>query len=107
MGLTKSDIIVIKIFKKEIINECNINQIQGEIKMANQQIDTNQLSQAKANINISVGLLTQAIEKSASDQKMAQEAVKQAAYELSQAQSSIIQSQNATSSNSNIDIITE
>lgn len=65
-----------------------------------QQIDTNQLNQAKANVNLTVQLLSQAIEKSASDQALAQEAIKQASNELAQAQSALIQVQNSAQSQS-------
>lgn len=41
------------------------------------QIDVNQLNQAKANVTLTESLLTQAIEKSSSDQTLAQEAIKQ------------------------------
>ncbi|RFU61493.1 hypothetical protein [Bacillus sp. V59.32b] len=52
-----------------------------------QQIDVNQLNQAKANVTLTQTLLTQAIEKSSSDPTMAQEAIKQAANAVSQVQS--------------------
>ncbi|MED4688885.1 hypothetical protein [Peribacillus frigoritolerans] len=55
--------------------------------MPQQQIDINQLNQVKANVT-----LTQTpIEKSSSDPTMEQEAIKQAAQEIAQAQSSVNQ----------------
>ncbi|QNG62038.1 hypothetical protein H4O14_17065 [Bacillus sp. PAMC26568] len=56
----------------------------------NQQIDVNQLNQAKANVTLTQNLLNQAIEKSASDPTLAQEAIKQAANEIAQAQTMLI-----------------
>jgi hypothetical protein len=56
-----------------------------------QQIDINQLNQAKANVTLTQTLLSQAIEKSSSDPTLAQEAIKQAAQEIAQAQSSVNQ----------------
>ncbi|PGT84142.1 MULTISPECIES: hypothetical protein [Bacillaceae] len=63
--------------------------------MPQQQIDINQLNQAKANVTLTKELLTQAIEKSSSDQVMAQEAIKQAANEIAQAQTAVSQVQSA------------
>ncbi|MGM7635096.1 hypothetical protein [Bacillus sp. Hm123] len=59
------------------------------------QIDINQLKQAKANAALTQELLTQAIEKSSSDEILAQEALKQAATEIAQAQTTISQVQSA------------
>ncbi|MCM3654000.1 hypothetical protein [Metabacillus litoralis] len=56
-----------------------------------QQIDANQLNQAKANVTLSQNLLLQAIEKSFSDPILAQEAIKQAAAEIAEAQSAVSQ----------------
>ncbi|MGG3555778.1 hypothetical protein ABES23_03640 [Peribacillus frigoritolerans] len=50
--------------------------------MPQQQIDINQLNQAKANVTLTQTLLSQAIEKSSSDPTLAQEALKQAAQEI-------------------------
>ena len=58
-----------------------------------QQIDANQLNQAKANVTLSQNLLLQAIEKSFSDPILAQEAIRQAAAEIAQAQSAVSQVQ--------------
>ncbi|MEQ6389190.1 hypothetical protein RZN22_07650 [Bacillaceae bacterium S4-13-58] len=63
--------------------------------MPQQQIDVNQLNQAKGNVALTKELLTQAIEKSQSDQAMAQEAIKQAATEIAQAQTAVSQVQSA------------
>lgn len=59
------------------------------------QIDINQLKQAKANVTLTQELLTQAIEKSSSDEILAQEALKQAATEIAQAQTAVSQVQSA------------
>lgn len=50
-----------------------------------QQIDVNKLNQAKANVTLCQTLLTQAIEKSSSDPTLADEALKQANAEITQA----------------------
>ncbi|MCM3169499.1 hypothetical protein [Peribacillus frigoritolerans] len=63
--------------------------------MAQQQIDVNQLNQAKANVTLTESLLTQAIEKSSSDPTLAQEAIKQAFNEIAQAQTAVGQVQSA------------
>jgi hypothetical protein len=62
-----------------------------------QQIDVNKLNQAKANVTLCQTLLSQAIEKSSSDPTLAQEAIKQATNEITQALSnvSIVQSEQA------------
>ena len=61
----------------------------------NQPIDVNQLNQAKANVTLTQSLLSQAIEKSASDPTLAGEAIKQAANEIAQAQTAVSQVQSA------------
>lgn len=48
--------------------------------MPQQQIDVNQLNQAKANVTLTQTLLSQAIEKSSSDPTLAQEAIKQVSF---------------------------
>lgn len=60
-----------------------------------QQIDVNQLDQAKGSASLTKELLTQAIEKSSSDQAMSKEAIKQAQTELAQAQTAVSQVQSA------------
>jgi hypothetical protein len=62
-----------------------------------QQIDVNKLNQAKANVTLCQTLLSQAIEKSSSDPTLAQEAIKQANNEITQALSnvSMVQSEQA------------
>jgi hypothetical protein len=74
------------------ITEINANDItvvnndqQGVILIMPQQIDVNKLNQAKANVTLCQTLLTQAIEKSSSDPTLAQEALKQANNEITQA----------------------
>ncbi|OZI11067.1 hypothetical protein CEW92_13745 [Bacillaceae bacterium SAS-127] len=64
-------------------------------------IDINQLKQAKANVTLTQELLTQAIEKSSSDEILAQEALKQAASEIAQAQTAVSQVQSAMLTQSN------
>lgn len=61
--------------------------------MANQQIDVNQLDQAKASVTLTQELLTQAIEKSNSDPSLSEEAIKQASQAIAQAQTSVSQVQ--------------
>ncbi|WP_203362715.1 hypothetical protein [Bacillus sp. REN10] len=65
--------------------------------MAQQQapIDINVLKQAKANVTLTEQLLTQAIEKSVSDEILVQEALKQAATEIAQAQTAVSQVRSA------------
>ncbi|MEC0668072.1 hypothetical protein P8864_19645 [Priestia flexa] len=58
-----------------------------------QQVDINQLNQAKANVTLTQNLLNQAIEKCSSDPILALEAVKQAANEIAQAQTAVSQVQ--------------
>lgn len=69
---------------------CKYSILQKERwEMPQAQIDVNQLSQAKANVALTQELLTQAIEKSTSDQALAQEAIKQAINEINQAQTTV------------------
>lgn len=58
-------------------------------------MDVNQLTQAKANVTLCQQLLTQAIEKSASDSAMAEQALKQAIEEIASAQTAASQVQSA------------
>ncbi|PKR86173.1 hypothetical protein [Heyndrickxia camelliae] len=60
------------------------------------QLDVNKLSQAKANVTLSVEMLTKAIEKADSDAILAQEAVKEAAKEISSALNAVTQAQSKT-----------
>ncbi|HEK9103582.1 hypothetical protein KFD70_27905 [Bacillus pfraonensis] len=60
-----------------------------------QQIDTNQLKKAQAAVSLSKGLITQAIEQSAADQLLCEEALKQASTEIAQAQTLISQVQSS------------
>jgi hypothetical protein len=62
-----------------------------------QQIDVNKLNQAKANVTLCQTLLSQAIEKASSDPMLAQEALKQANNEITQALSNVnmVQSEQA------------
>jgi len=60
-----------------------------------QQIDTNSLKKAEAVTSIAKDLITQAIEQSASNQILCEEALKQAANEIKQAQTMISQVQSA------------
>ena len=59
--------------------------------MPQQQIDVNQLNQAKANVTLTQNLLGQAIEKASCDTVLATEALKQAANEIAQAQTAVSQ----------------
>lgn len=63
--------------------------------MPQQQIDVNQLNQAKANVTLTQNLLGQAIEKASSDPVLATEALKQAANEIAQAQTAVSQVQSS------------
>ncbi|MFD0618367.1 hypothetical protein ACFQZR_12930 [Paenibacillus sp. GCM10027629] len=58
-----------------------------------QQIDTNSLKKAEAVTSIAKDLIAQAIEQSASNQILCEEALKQAANEIKQAQTMISQVQ--------------
>lgn len=57
------------------------------------QIDVNQLNQAKANVTLTQDLLTKAIEKANADPTLAQEAIKQAANEITSALTAVTQVQ--------------
>lgn len=57
------------------------------------QIDANQLKKAEAALAIGKGLITTAIQQSASDQMQCEEALKQASAEIAQAQTMISQAQ--------------
>ena len=59
------------------------------------QIDTNQLKKAEAVIAIGKGLITTAIQQSASDQLQCEEALKQASAEIALAQAMISQAQSS------------
>ena len=65
-----------------------------------QQIDVNQLNQAKANVTLTQELLTKAIEKANSDPTLAQEAMKQASNEISAALTAVTQVQNTSKAQS-------
>ncbi|UOF90040.1 hypothetical protein LSG31_19575 [Fodinisporobacter ferrooxydans] len=60
-----------------------------------QQINTDQLKQAEAAITLAKELVSQAIQQSASNQQVAQEALKQCSNEIAQAQTTISQVQSA------------
>ncbi|MDM5155920.1 hypothetical protein QUF88_19610 [Bacillus sp. DX1.1] len=60
-----------------------------------QQIDINQLKKAQAAVSLSKGLITQAIEQSAADQVLCEEALKQASTEIAQAQTFVSQVQSS------------
>lgn len=68
------------------------------IKME-QQIDTNSLKKAEAVTSIAKDLIVQAIEQSASNQILCEEALKQAANEIKQAQTMISQVQSTFQTN--------
>lgn len=57
------------------------------------QIDTNKLKVAEASVSLAKDAITSAIEQSAANQILAQEALKQAANEIAQAQTNISQVQ--------------
>ena len=59
------------------------------------QIDTNQLKKAEAALAIGKGLVSTAIQQSAADQLQCEEALKQAAAEIAQAQTYVSQAQSA------------
>ncbi|BAU28693.1 hypothetical protein DFP93_10572 [Aneurinibacillus soli] len=65
-----------------------------------QQIDTNQLKKAEASVTLAKNLITQAIEQSSANQLVAEEALKQAATEIAQAQTSVSQVQSAVQTQS-------
>ncbi|MFP5111751.1 hypothetical protein ACSU64_05165 [Bacillaceae bacterium C204] len=70
------------------------------------QIDVNQLSQAKANVALTEELLTKAIEKANSDPTLAEEAIKQASNEISNALTAVTQVQKSAQAQSQ-SIVTE
>ncbi|TMV42747.1 hypothetical protein FE783_36955 [Paenibacillus mesophilus] len=59
------------------------------------QIDTNTLKRAEANASIAKDLIVQAIEQSAANPTLCEEALKQAAHEIAQAQTMVSQVQSA------------
>ncbi|MNW41795.1 hypothetical protein D3C74_189470 [compost metagenome] len=59
------------------------------------QIDTNTLKKAEASTTIAKDMITQAIEQSASNQTLCEEALKQASNEITQAQSMVKQVQSS------------
>lgn len=63
-----------------------------------QQIDTNILKQAEASTSLAKDMLTVAIEQSAANQTLCEEALKSAATEITQAQTAISQVQTALQS---------
>lgn len=66
-----------------------------------QQTDTNKLKQAEATTSLAKDMITQAIEQYAANSTLAEEALKQASNEITQAQSMISQVQSAIQSQSN------
>lgn len=60
-----------------------------------QQVDTNTLKKAEASATIAKDMITQAIEQSASNQTLCEEALKQASNEITQAQSMVKQVQSS------------
>ncbi len=58
-----------------------------------QQIDADKLKKAEASVTIAKSMITQAIEQSAANPTMAEEALKQAGMEMTQAQTLITQAQ--------------
>lgn len=67
-------------------------------KQQQQQMNTNQLKQAEAATTLAKSLITQAIEQSAANPQLAQEALKQAAEEITQAQTMVSQVQSTMQS---------
>ncbi|RKN77050.1 hypothetical protein [Paenibacillus ginsengarvi] len=63
-----------------------------------QQVDTNQLKKAEAMTTLAKELITQAIEKSAADPMLCEEALKQASIEIAQAQTMVSQVQSSLQS---------
>ncbi|MNP72734.1 hypothetical protein D3C76_1693430 [compost metagenome] len=59
------------------------------------QVDTNSLKKAEASTTIAKDMITQAIEQSASNQTLCEEALKQASNEITQAQSMVKQVQSS------------
>lgn len=62
------------------------------------QVDTNTLKKAEATVTIAKDMITQAIETSASNQTLCEEALKQASNEITQAQSMVKQVQSSLQS---------
>lgn len=60
-----------------------------------QQINTEQLKQAEASVTLAKEMITQAIQQSAINEQVAQEALKQCANEIAQAQTTISQVQSS------------
>ena len=67
------------------------------------QIDANQLKKAEAALAIGKGLITTAIQQSASDQLQCEEALKQASAEIAQAQTLISQAQSPLQSQATVE----
>lgn len=63
--------------------------------MAQQQIDANTLKKAEAAASLAKEMITQAIQQSAANPMVSEEAIKQAANEIAQAQTAISQVQSA------------
>jgi hypothetical protein len=59
------------------------------------QINTDQLKKAEASATLAKNMITQAIEQSAANPQLAEEALKQASQEIAQAQTMISQVQSA------------
>ena len=64
------------------------------------QVDTNQLKKAEAAMALGKGLISTAIQQSASDQLQCEEALKQASAEIAQAQTYVSQVQSSLQSQS-------
>jgi hypothetical protein len=67
------------------------------------QVDTNKLKQAEAALAIGKGLVTTAIQQSASDQLQCEEALKQASAEIAQAQTYVSQAQSSMQSSTTLE----
>jgi hypothetical protein len=63
--------------------------------MPHQQVDTDTLKKAEAIVSLAKDSITQAIEQSASNQVLCEEALKQASNDISQAQTMLTQVQSA------------
>lgn len=63
--------------------------------MPQQQVDTNVLKKAEAAVSLAKDSITQAIEQSAANQILCEEALKQASNEIAQAQTMVSQVQSA------------
>lgn len=66
-----------------------------------QQMDTNKLKVAEVSASLAKDMITQAIEQSAANPLLAQEALKQASNEIAQAQTNISQVQSALQTQNN------